>query len=73
MRHTFVPAYYTLDMIKKFQHLKQGSDTVTIHEDSFLETILLHSLLEESEDDFIDRFWGGLNRDIQEILIHEEC
>ena len=21
----------------------------------------------------MDRFWGGLNRDIQEILIHEQC
>ncbi len=30
-------------------------------------------MLEESEDDFMDRSWGGLNRDIQEILIHEEC
>ena len=38
-----------------------------------LQTTLLHSFLEESEDDFMDRFWGLLNRDIQEILIHEEC
>ena len=27
----------------------------------------------EREDDFMDRFWGELNRDIQEILIHEGC
>ncbi len=72
MRHTFVPAYYTRDMIKKLQHLKQGSDTVTRYYDD-LQTTLLHSSLEETEDDFMDRFWGGLNRDIQEILIHEEC
>ena len=72
MRHTFVPAYYTRDMIKKLQHLKQGSETVTKYYDD-LQTTLLHSSLEESEDDFMDRFWGGLNRDIQEILIHEEC
>ena len=32
----------------------------------------MHSFLEESEEDFIDRFWGGLNHNIQEILIHEE-
>ena len=38
-----------------------------------LQTTLLHSSLEESEDDFMDRFWGGLNHNIQEILIHEEC
>ena len=72
MRHTFVPAYYTRDMIKKLQHLKQGSDTVTTYYDT-LQTTLLHSSLEESEEDFMDRFWGGLNRDIQEILIHKEC
>ena len=35
--------------------------------------LMSSSSLEESEDDFMDRFWGGLNRDIQEILIHEEC
>ena len=34
---------------------------------------LLHSFLEETEEDSMDRFWGGLNCDIQEILIHEEC
>jgi hypothetical protein len=72
MRHTFVPAYYTRDMITKLQHLKQGIDTVTKYYDT-LQTTLLHSSLEESEEDFMDRFWGGLNRDIQEILIHEEC
>ena len=33
----------------------------------------MHSFLEESEEDFMDRFWGGLNHDIQEILIREEC
>ena len=38
-----------------------------------LQTTLLHSSLEESEDDFVDRFWGGVNLDIQEILIHEVC
>ena len=59
-------------MITKLQHLKQGSDTVTKYYDT-LQTTLLHSSLEESEEDFMDRFWGGLNRDIQEILIHEEC
>lgn len=72
MRHTFVPAYYTRDMIKKLQHLKQGSDTVTKYYDD-LQRTLLHSSLVESEEDFMDRFWGGLNHDIREILIHEKC
>ena len=66
------PRFYTRDMMKKLQHLKQGSDTVTKYYDG-LQTTLLHSSLEESEEDFMDRFWGGLNRDIQDILIHETC
>jgi hypothetical protein len=33
---------------------------------------LLHSFLEENEDDFMDRFWRGLNCDIQDIVMHEE-
>ena len=72
MRDRFVDVYYTHGMIKKLQHLKQGIDTVTKYYDD-LQTTLLHSFLEESEEDFTDRFWGGLNHDIQEILIHEEC
>ena len=72
MRDRFVDIYYTCGMIKKLQHLKQGSDTVTTYYDD-LRTTLLQSLLEENEDDFMDRFWGGLNHDIHEILIHEGC
>mgnify|MGYP005824364717 CR=1 FL=1 len=72
MRDRFVDVYYTRGMIKKLEHLKQGSDTVTKYYDD-LQTTLLHSFLEESEEDFMDRFSGGLNHDIQEILIHEEC
>ena len=69
IRDRFVDVYYTRGMIKKLEHLKQGSDTVTKYYDD-LQTTLLHSFLEESEEDFMDRFWRGLNRDIQEILIH---
>ena len=72
MRDRFVDVYYTRGMIKKLQHLKQGSDTVTKYYDD-LQTTLLHSFLEENEEDFMDRFWGGLNHDIQEMLIHAEC
>ena len=72
MRHKFIPSYYTRDMVKKLQNLKQGTHTVTEYYDA-LETTLLHAFLEESEEDFMDRFWDGLNRDIQEMLIHEKC
>src|SRR3954463_16548666 len=72
MRYRFVASYYTHDMVKKLQNLKQGSKTVSEYYDA-LETTLLHSFLEESEEDFMDRFWEGLNCDIQDILIHEKC
>ena len=50
MRERLVNAYYTRDMIKKLQHLKKGSDTVTKYYDD-LQTTLLHSSLEESKED----------------------
>lgn len=71
MRYKFVPSYYTRDMVKKLQNLKQGNNNVKEYYDN-LETTLLHSFLEESEEDFLDRFWRGLNHDIQEILLHED-
>ena len=42
-------------MIKKLEHLKEGSDTVTKYYDD-LRTTLLHSTLEESEDYFMIDF-----------------
>jgi hypothetical protein len=57
-------------MVKKLQNLHQGSDTVKKYYDA-LETTLLYSFIEESEEDFLHRFWRGLNHDIQKIIIHE--
>ena len=71
MRYKFVPSYYTRDMVKKLQNLKQGNNNVKEYCANF-ETTLLHSFLEESEEDLMDRFWRGLNHDIQEILLHED-
>ena len=72
MRYRFVPSYYTRDMAKKLQNLKQGNDSVKKYYDN-LETTLLHSFVEGNEEDFMDRFWSGLNHDIQDMIIHEEC
>jgi hypothetical protein len=33
---------------------------------------LFYSFLEESEEDLIDRFWRGLNQDIQDLIMDEE-
>src|SRR3954464_7144903 len=72
MRYRFVPSYYTRDKVRNLQNLKQGTKTVSEYYDA-LETTFLHSLLEKSEEYFMDIFWEGLNRDIQDILIHEKC
>jgi hypothetical protein len=70
MHYKFIPSYYTRSMVRKLQNLSQGSDTVQEYFDA-LETTLFHAFIEESEDDFMDRFWTGLNHDIQDILMHE--
>ena len=61
MRYRFVPSYYTRDMVKKLQNLKQGNRSVKEYYDD-LETTLLYSFVEENEEYFMDRFWRGLNR-----------
>jgi hypothetical protein len=71
MRHRFFPPYYTRDMIKKLQNLTQGSYTVREYYDA-LETTLLYSFLEESEEDLIDRFWRGLSHEIQDLIMDAE-
>jgi hypothetical protein len=71
MRYKFVPSSYTRGMVRKLQNLSQGSDTVQEYFDA-LETTLVYAFIEESEDDFMDRFWNGLNPDIQDIFMHEE-
>ena len=71
MRHRFVPSYFTRDMVRKLEQLIQGSNTVKEYYDA-LQTALLYSFIEETEDDFMDRFWRGLNRDIHDIIMNEE-
>jgi hypothetical protein len=71
MRHRFVPSYYTRNMVKKLQNLYQCSDTVSKNYDD-LQTTLLYSFIEESEEDLMDRFWRNLNCDIQDILMHDK-
>ena len=69
MRYRFVPSYYTRDMVKKLKNLKQGNNGVKEYYDT-LQTTLLRSFVEESEEDVVDRFWRGLNHDIQDMVMH---
>ena len=72
MRGRFVPKYYLNDLLKKLQYLKQGHNTVEEYYNN-LQITLFHFGLEENEDDIRDRFWDGLNCDIQELLMPENC
>ena len=51
--------------------LAQDNNTVPEYYDSLC-TALLRCGLEEREEDFLSRFWKGLNHDIQDIIMHEE-
>lgn len=72
MRGRFFPKYYLNDLLRKLQCLKQGSNTVEEYYND-LQITLFHCGLEESEDVIMDRFWDGLNCEIQELLMHENC
>lgn len=71
MRNKFVPSYYASDFLRKLQLLTQGNNTVEEYYDNLC-TALFRCGLEECEEDFLNRFWRGLNHDIQDIIMHEE-
>ena len=71
MRNRFVPSYHASDLLRKLQRLAQGNNTVEEYYDNLC-TALLRCGLEECEEDFLNRFWRGLNHDIQDIILHKE-
>jgi hypothetical protein len=71
MRYKFVPSSYTRKMLHKLENLEQGSDTVEEYYNA-LKITLFHCGLEESEESFMDRFWDGLNHDIEDLLMLEK-
>lgn len=71
MRYKFVPSSYTRKMLHKLENLEQGSDTVEEYYNA-LKITLFRCDLEESEESFMDRFWDGLNHDIQDLIMLEK-
>ena len=53
------------------KRLEQDNNTVEEYYDNLC-TALFRLGLEECEDDFLNRFWRGLNHDIQDVIMHEE-
>jgi hypothetical protein len=71
MKSCFVPPYYQRDLHLKLQTLNQGDKGV---EEYYQELIigLARSNIHEDDQDTCARFFGGLHRDIQDILDYKE-
>jgi hypothetical protein len=67
MKSHFVPPYYQCDLRLKLQTLKQGDKGVEEYYQELLIGLALCGIRED-DDKTSARFFGGLNRDIQDIL-----
>ena len=71
MKSHFVPPYYQRDLHLKLQNLKQSDKGVQEYYQELL-IGLAHCGIREDDDETSARFFGGLNRDIQNILNYKE-
>ena len=71
MKSPFVPPYYQRDLRLKLQTLKQGDKGVEEYYQQLL-IGLARCGIREDDDETSARFFGGLNRDIQDILDYKE-
>ena len=71
MRNRFVPPSYQRDMRKKLQRLDQGSMTVQEYYQELQKGMLRCGIVEGPEDKMA-RFYGGLRREIQDIVDYRE-
>ena len=71
MKSRFVPPYYQHDLRLKLQRLNQDSKSV---EEYYQELLigLARSNIQEDEMDKCSRFFGGLCREIQDVLDYKE-
>nr|XP_034605584.1 uncharacterized protein LOC117865481 isoform X2 [Setaria viridis] len=71
MKSRFVPPYYQHDLCMKLQTLKQGEKGVEKYYQELLIGLACCDIHEDDEDTCA-RFFGGLNRDIQDILDYKD-
>ena len=71
MKSHFVPPYYQRDLRLKLQNLKQGDKGVEKYYQELL-IGLAHCGIREDDDDTSAWFFGGLNRDIHDILDYKD-
>lgn len=71
MRNRFVPPSYQRDLRKKLQRLEQGNMSVQEYYAELQKGMIRCGVVEETEDK-ICRFYGGLRREIQDIVDFKE-
>ena len=71
MRARFVPPSYRRDLRKKLQHLDQGDMSVQEYYQELQKGMLRCGVVEDPEDQMV-RFYGGLRREIQDIVDYKE-
>ena len=71
MRERFVPPSYQRDLRKKLQRLEQGDMSVQDYYAELQKGMIRAGVQEETEDK-ICRFYGGLRREIQDIVDYKE-
>jgi hypothetical protein len=71
MRSSFVPPSYKCDLHKKLQRLDQGTMSVQEYYQELQKGMLRCGVVEEEKDKMV-RFYGGLNRNIQDIIDYKE-
>ena len=71
MRNRFVPPSYKLDLRKKLQRLEQGDRSVQDYYAELQKGMMRCGVVEDT-DDKICRFYGGLRREIQDIVDYKE-
>ena len=71
MRARFVPPSYKRDLRKELQRLDQGSMSVQEYYQELQKGMIRCGVVEDMEDKMV-RFYGGLNRDIQDLIDYKE-
>jgi hypothetical protein len=71
MRARFVPPSYRRDLCKKLQHFDQGNMSVQEYYQEWQKGMLRCGVIEDQEDQIV-KFYGGLQREIQDIVEYKE-
>ena len=71
MRTRFVPPYFQRDLLQKLSKLEQGNKSVEEYYQE-LQTGMMRCGVEEETEVLLARFFGGLNKEIQNILEYKE-